>query len=703
MKNWKFLTITCIFALLLAMGFTACGGKDKKDTPKATYTSVDIKQNGLSVSQLELEGNQGTSLLFTAVVNGTNKPKQTVSWSIEGNISANTKIESGLLTIAADETKNNVLTITAASTEKPAVSEWVKVKVIEPANYTGVIIKLNGVNVSGDQKNGTQGTSLAFTAEVEGTNITDQTVTWSIEDNSSAETKIVDGTLTIAADETVGGILTITATSNAKNTLSASVEVKVQAAGEGPVDLLGKILILQAYGTGPVGNNGAGASNTFVELYNVTDDDIDLDGVVLWYADGTRPANAGDPAADTDEPWQSMPLTGSIPAKGSFLIVGDDNNASSAAFKFIDYSLTGDIDDPTFNLSNRSFKVVLINGDAELDDDIQNPFDTDGQGATVEGYIDMVGALNDPAAAQPDQILGFETAPARNSASQAVRRKNLTDTDDNSADFIAARYGPTGSGETQLTKEEVEVRRPHNSTETASGWDPFEEPEEPEPGDNTLLILQAGAATDGAITRNFVELYNAGDTDVDLTGYSLQYADGAASSASEDGSWGKITLSGTITSHCSFLIIGAPATTIVSIGTTANDTQYIITDNVGEFDISDTSFVISNRAFKVVLMGNDTLLTVQNPFDTDGNGNKATGYIDMLGATNQDEIRGYETNKFGGMSKQKSVRRISLVDYDNNSTDFIDIDYRGNAAPVDFRTPKSLAYGAWNPITGDKE
>jgi len=99
----------------------------------------------------------------------------------------------------------------------------------------------------------------------------------------------------------------------------------------------------------------------------------------------------------------------------------------------------------------------------------------DGNGSKANGYIDMVGAANDLShATNPDNIFGFETAPTRCSASEAVRRKDLNDTDNNSVDFISARYSIDG-----MTNEEVEARRPRNSN--AGEWDPFYEPKEPEP------------------------------------------------------------------------------------------------------------------------------------------------------------------------------------------------------------------------------
>ena len=462
--------------------------------------------------------------------------------------------------------------------------------------------------------------------------------------------------------------------------------------GGEPDALAGKLLILQAYGSS---GDAAGASHSFVELYNNTDTPINLSGITLYHANGTR----GLPRAEQDGQWRMIPLTGTIPAKGSYLIAGP-RQSTAARYQILDNY--GDINDSGFTLGNRSFKVALIRSTAALT--VQNPFNIDGNGTTAKGYIDMVGSANDPShASNPDQILGFEIAPARNSASEAVRRKDLNDTNNNSVDFIAARYAASNG----LTDEELEERRPRNSS--AGSWDPFPIPQvpPPDPTGNTLLILQIGAATDGHVSRSFVELYNAGNTEVNLSGYSLQYAAGARGlEITQDGSLAKIDLSGTIPPHHSFLILSSDDPD--QYETTGGTPALVFDTGYGDINLSD--FRISNRSYKVVLMNNTTLLTVQNPFNIDGAWTKAPGYVDMVGAmntpggTNPDNIFGYEINPIGDLNKQTGQRRTSLTDTDNNAADFA----RAVFANADTETmerlrPKNLTYGAWNPITGVQE
>jgi len=216
-----------------------------------------------------------------------------------------------------------------------------------------------------------------------------------------------------------------------------------------------------------------------------------------------------------------------------------------------------------------------------------------------------------------------------------------------------------------------------------------------------LMILQIGASADDSnnVSHTFVELYNNTSQAITLTGtYSLQYAEGtkAALGATEDLGWVKIDLTGTIQPYHSFLILGAKRST--------NNTPGLkIDDNSGDMNV--TGFKLSNRAGKVVLMRNQTLLNIQNPFN--GNdGQPVNDYVDMIGYYNDstDRILGFETQPIGDITKQAGARRTTLTDTDNNLTDFEKVAYNNAGTDViALKRPKNLAYGAWNPITGVKE
>ena len=111
------------FAVLLtaALGiFAGCnnpsGGGDPTGDPDPTVSSVIVSPDAVAVVV-------GSNHQFTAAVNGTNSPAQTVTWEVSGNDKTETSItpEDGILTIAGDETAVS-LTITATSTADPTKS-----------------------------------------------------------------------------------------------------------------------------------------------------------------------------------------------------------------------------------------------------------------------------------------------------------------------------------------------------------------------------------------------------------------------------------------------------------------------------------------------------------------------------------------------------------------------------------------------------
>ena len=487
-----------------------------------------------------------------------------------------------------------------------------------------------------------------------------------------------------------------------------------------PDPLEGKLLILQAYGSSDTAN---GASHSFVEIYNTTNTPISLNGISLYYADGTSVASGSLPNTNTiDGNWNMIPLSGVIPARGSYLVMGPRQNNNPAGSgsnnpRHVFPLNYGDINNVNFTLSNRAFKVALVRNTGSIN--VQNPFDINNNGKMIAGYIDMLGSANEYSndGSRRDRIFGFETAPARNSASAAARRTSLIDTNNNSADFAAIDYRVTGT-----TDEQLSIFLPKNTT--YGSWNPYANPpvSPPVPTGNKHLILQVGAATDGNINRSFVELYNNSNEPLDLTGYSLQYAQGTRGtpSATEDLQWQMIDFSQVISDPAkriipprhSFLILGEAQVTAPA------DSPPALVFEDGYGDLNLTNFHISNRSFKVVLVNNTTPITVQNPFGLDGVANisteKAVGYVDMVGAmntVNDDKINGFEYLPHTPFSKQVGVRRASLIDTDNNSADFTSIRYSdlvtksGGAITAyspayELNRPKNLAYGAWDPITG---
>jgi len=99
--------------------------------PAATVDSVTVSPETASVQT-------GGQQQFTATVSGTNNPPQDVTWAITGNNSNSTSIsQSGLLTIAADETAGSI-TVTATSTVNDAIygSLTVTIQSSQPISIT---------------------------------------------------------------------------------------------------------------------------------------------------------------------------------------------------------------------------------------------------------------------------------------------------------------------------------------------------------------------------------------------------------------------------------------------------------------------------------------------------------------------------------------------------------------------------------------
>lgn len=95
--------------------------------------------------------------------------------------------------------------------------------------FTSQVSEVTGVTVSPATANVTQGTSIVMTAEVAGTGLFEKTVGWSLKGTSTlASGTRIDGTsgvLHVASDETVGNVLTVTATAKDGQTGTAQITV----------------------------------------------------------------------------------------------------------------------------------------------------------------------------------------------------------------------------------------------------------------------------------------------------------------------------------------------------------------------------------------------------------------------------------------------------------------------------------------------
>ncbi len=173
------------------------------------------------------------------------------------------------------------------------------------------------------------------------------------------------------------------------------------------------VVISEIYGGG--GNNGAAFNRDFIELANVSDEDLDLSAYSVQYA------SAGGTS------WQVTALTGVTLPAGEQLLIGQATgaNADLPAFE-------ADVEG-TIAMSGTAGKVALVSDQVKL------------EGATdlvsAEQVVDFVGW------GTANHFAGSGAAPGTSNATSVARDGEFTNTADNAADFTAGTPTPTGLGD----------------------------------------------------------------------------------------------------------------------------------------------------------------------------------------------------------------------------------------------------------------
>ncbi|WP_041611252.1 hypothetical protein [Treponema primitia] len=212
-----------LLAVTIALALTACGDPDGGPTnlpiggTTPTVSTVTVSPADPSIAK-------GATQAFTAVVDGTNDPAQTVTWSVAGNARIATAFNGATLTVANDEIVTS-LTVRATSTLDPTKFGTTTVTLVPFGTPTVTLVTVDPADPS-IAKGGTQ----AFTAVVTGSNDPTQTVTWSVTGRTNPATTFVGTTLIVATDETATS-LTVRATSTFDPTKSGITTVTVVAAG----------------------------------------------------------------------------------------------------------------------------------------------------------------------------------------------------------------------------------------------------------------------------------------------------------------------------------------------------------------------------------------------------------------------------------------------------------------------------------------
>ncbi|HOP02773.1 MAG TPA: lamin tail domain-containing protein, partial [Flexilinea sp.] len=190
---------------------------------------------------------------------------------------------------------------------------------------------------------------------------------------------------------------------------------------------------------------------------------------------------------------------------------------------------------------------------------------------------------------------------------------------------------------------------------TATGTTTVTVTAEPEvPVENTAVIIYeayGGGGNSGAYYRyDYIILYNTTDAAIDLSTYSVQYTSATGTT------WSKTDLTGSIAAHSYYVIQEA------SGSNTAAANLPVTPDCIG-------SIAMGSSGFKLALVSSQTVIT--------GTGIDDPSVVDYLGCGSATTFEG--TAAAAAPSNTTSVKRVSFIDNDENSTDFaagaIDLSY----------------------------
>lgn len=141
------------------------------------------------------------------------------------------------------------------------------------------------------------------------------------------------------------------------------------------------LIINQVYGGGTTSPVETPISHSFIELYNLRTEPVNLNGLYLWYCDKSRP-------------WQSIALKGVVPPKTSFLIrCGKHNNKLDSCTKY--YIENYDQEWGDLKISDKGFSVYLSLGNETPETNpVRSRKDVNGTVTyTNTKYIDLLGAF----------------------------------------------------------------------------------------------------------------------------------------------------------------------------------------------------------------------------------------------------------------------------------------------------------------------
>ena len=147
-------------------------------------------------------------------------------------------------------------------------------------------------------------------------------------------------------------------------------------------DVYQALIINQMYGGGDL-LTGASCSHSFIELYNLSNSELNLKGLWIWYKSGTSA-------------WEGQELVGIIPPYSSYLIVGAEHNSifkDDCRLKIEDYDMVfKDTNGNPKKFSNKGMSVYISIGNTTPD---TNPlrFTTSNEGVKTfkPAFVDLMG------------------------------------------------------------------------------------------------------------------------------------------------------------------------------------------------------------------------------------------------------------------------------------------------------------------------
>ena len=224
----------------------------------------------------------------------------------------------------------------------------------------------------------------------------------------------------------LAALLAVSAAPGIPAALAAEPAAGTPYTAEGAYDVtVPHVLVNQVYG----GSDDGAASHSFIELYNPCDEEVSLNGWELQYRSSQDGGHSGK--------WEELSLTGTIPAKGYYLVRCGQTNGT-------DYAVPEGDQEWDVQLHNKGVSVALFSKDVTLADTFAGAVTEENR---PEGYVDLLAVQgNDREDAQIPPAYEGTYAPEQ-SKKKAARRNGFADTDDNSGDIEVIDYSDPVDGE----------------------------------------------------------------------------------------------------------------------------------------------------------------------------------------------------------------------------------------------------------------